>query len=518
MGKKVSIKTTTVTVTGTPAEVLAANVERNFLALHNKSAVNVLFKFGSNFGGANSEVQRITFFPNGVPSSGAFKLKYGENKTASIPYNAAADSDIQTALQAVEGCSGATVEGNFITGFEVTFLGTQAQTNVLPLEVTDNTLATDDFRADEVQKIVFSATPTAGSYKVKFGTEKTAAIAFDDNASAVQAHLREVTGLGAVTVAALVEEVGFAVTFASSHADAALLEVTDATTLTDETVIANETQEIYVNSEPTAGTFKLRFGAVGFGEDTAALDFDATSAEIQSALRALTNIGSSTTVAGTGFLKAKRVVTNTVNVLENQVYSITTPNHVHEYTPGGVPTSKSAVAAALLALINAVTDDGFTASLGGTSPNQTLILTADVPGVTFTATPSDNLTAVETVTNKRGMVVTFLGSDAAINQPLIIPVEVDLERHGEKLEMAVFPGTEGEAAAVISATVTETVKGVDDLTMVGSVATVLEGLAFANEGTPLEPGARISMSEAVPVDSVWAECDEDTALLEIQEG
>jgi hypothetical protein len=515
--EQVSITTTTKTVTATAQEVLAANANRKYLSLHNKGACNILIKYGSDFGGANDEVQIITFTPAATPSAGAFKISYDGNKTASITYDKVA-TDIQTSLRQVAGCTGVVVDGSFADGFSFTFAGAETQTNVEELIVTDNTLTTDALNTDEVQTITFSATPTKGTYKLGYGTEETAALDFDADAAAVQTALRTLTGLSAVTVAAAGSGFGFVVTFASSHSDADMIEVTE-NTLEDETAETDEVQEIYMSAEPTEGTFKLQFGVEGSGEQTSALDFDSTAAEVQTALRALTNISNNTTVSGTCFQKIKQVATNTVNILEDFPYEITSALKVYTYTPpSGAPASASVVAAALLALINAEADELFEATLGGTAPNQTLKLTAKTSGVAFTATPSANITAVATTANNRGMTVTFTGTDGYVNQPLIQPYAVDLKRYGEEVIMAVYEGTAGLAPSDVTTMVTETIKGIDDQDMTASVATPTQGLAYQNEGTPLAPGTKISTDSVCPIDSVWAMCDEDEALLEIQEG
>lgn len=416
MGKKVSIKTTTVVVTGTPREVLAANVNRNFLSLHNKGECNVLIKYGGNFGGANNEVQKVTFTPAEAPTSGSFKLKYGENKTAAIEFDAASEAEIEAAIQAVEGCSGVAVSGDFVNGFMFEFAGEQSNTNTPILEVTDNTLATDSTRGAEVQTILFSSTPTEGTYKLGYGTEKTTALDHDSNALAVQTALRLLTGLSDVDVADVPEGFGFTVTFTGTHTDKPMIAFSDNETLFDDTVIVDEVQTLYANMIPTEGSYRLQFK----GQITSALDHDASATDIQTALRALSTIGADTTVAGTDLVT--------------------------------------------------------------------------------------------------GMSITFLGVDASQDQPLVQPYAVDIMRHGEKLRMDVYTTTGGASKASVTASITETTKGVDDTALVGTVETLIQGLAYANEGTPMSPGSKITHSQTIPIDSVWAECDEDEALLEIQEG
>lgn len=80
-----------------------------------------------------------------------------------------------------------------------------------------------------------------------------------------------------------------------------------------------------------------------------------------------------------------------VDTLEDADYIVTINGTEFKYVPGGVPPNKSAVASGLLALINAGSEP-VTASLGGTSPDEYLILTADNAGESFVATASSNMT------------------------------------------------------------------------------------------------------------------------------
>lgn len=86
----------------------------------------------------------------------------------------------------------------------------------------------------------------------------------------------------------------------------------------------------------------------------------------------------------------------TVETLENANYVVTLNGTAFTYTPGGVPADKSTVAAALMSAINLGTES-VTASLGGSSPNETLVLTADNAGEPFTATTTANMSRAASV-------------------------------------------------------------------------------------------------------------------------
>ncbi len=76
------------------------------------------------------------------------------------------------------------------------------------------------------QLISFSDVPAAGHYKLKYGANTSGAIAFDDNAAAVQVALRLLAGLGSVTVTGDTD-IGFTVVFTGVSGAATLLVVMD---------------------------------------------------------------------------------------------------------------------------------------------------------------------------------------------------------------------------------------------------------------------------------------------------
>lgn len=94
-----------------------------------------------------------------------------------------------------------------------------------------------------------------------------------------------------------------------------------------------------------------------------------------------------------------QVDTVTVGTLEDDDYTVTINGTAFTHNPTGVPANKSAVSAALLALVNAGSEP-VTATLGGSAPDETLVLTADVAGDGFTAVATtDNLSLAHTTPN-----------------------------------------------------------------------------------------------------------------------
>jgi uncharacterized phage protein gp47/JayE len=82
-------------------------------------------------------VQKITF--GSVPDAGSFKIKYRNETTALIAYNATA-LDVQNALNALNGLSAVVVTGDFTAGFTITFTGADGERFQKQIEITNNLL------------------------------------------------------------------------------------------------------------------------------------------------------------------------------------------------------------------------------------------------------------------------------------------------------------------------------------------------------------------------------------------
>lgn len=83
------------------------------------------------------EVQDIDF--SAVPASGTWRLKYFDQETTSLAFNANAAA-VQAALNALSRLSGVTVTGNYTSGFTVTFSGNDGQVPQPLLVVSQNSL------------------------------------------------------------------------------------------------------------------------------------------------------------------------------------------------------------------------------------------------------------------------------------------------------------------------------------------------------------------------------------------
>lgn len=141
-------------------------------------------------------------------------------------------------------------------------------------------------QATEIQSISFSGEPDSGSFVLNYGPYATSALDFDASASDVQTALRLLPGLIAITVTGSVAE-GFLVTFTGVAGDLDLLTVTDNTL---EIAAVIEQQTIIPDNSAIDGTFKLNYA----GNPTSVLQYDASAATIQAALRLLAGLESVT--------------------------------------------------------------------------------------------------------------------------------------------------------------------------------------------------------------------------------
>lgn len=171
----------------------------------------------------------------------------------------------------------------------------------------------------QTQTISFSATPTAGAWKVTYGGNESGSLAYNINAADLQTALRLVSGLGSVTVAGSVAA-GFVVTMTSvSHVSGnpALMSVTS------NTLIKAAVHTISFSAVPTAGVWQIKIGAFA----TANLAYNLNAAGVQTAVRLLTGLSTATvtgdytsgfvlTLLGTAFAASVDVVEETLTITE----------------------------------------------------------------------------------------------------------------------------------------------------------------------------------------------------------
>jgi len=149
---------------------------------------------------ALDEIQEITF--SAVPTYGTFKIDYDGDLTEPIPYDANA-AFVQQRLEDYTniGVGDCVVSGDFATGFTLSFGGALSNTDVPEVIISDNTLVTGETGGtNEVQDLVFSASPTGGTFTITFDGSTTAPIAYNASNAAVKAALELLPNINGVTV------------------------------------------------------------------------------------------------------------------------------------------------------------------------------------------------------------------------------------------------------------------------------------------------------------------------------
>jgi hypothetical protein len=158
--------------------------------------------------------------------------------------------------------------------------------------------------AGDVQTLSISGSPTGGTFTLTFGNQTTAAIPFNATAAQVQTALQALSSIGAGNVACSGGQLpgtGVLIMFqgaldfvAQSRINVGTSSLTGGASpavAVAHTVVGaarvNDVQTLSISDNPTGGTFTLTFG----GQTTAVIPFNATAAQVQTALQALASIG-----------------------------------------------------------------------------------------------------------------------------------------------------------------------------------------------------------------------------------
>jgi len=252
----------------------------------------------------------------GTPTSGTFTLTFGGQTTAAIPFNATA-AQVQSALVAISSigagnvtCSGGPLPASSVL---ISFSGSLAFRSQPPISVGANGLnggaspaivqAGAGALVSDVQTLSLANNPTAGTFTLSFIGQTTSPLPFNATVAQVQAALAALSNIGAGNVSCSGGPLPAAVTiaFAGGLASGAQPMIaagpstltgasSPAATVASSTAGASTAavQTLTVTGTPTGGTFTLSFG----GQTTSAIPFNATSAQVQAALTALSTIGS----------------------------------------------------------------------------------------------------------------------------------------------------------------------------------------------------------------------------------
>ena len=266
-------------------------------------------------GSGVNEVQRIV---PPVATAGTFRLTFNNGSiartTAPIPFDATV-GEVQAALEALTSIGGPdnVVVSNADGGpWDVEFTGELAAREQLELIVDGSGLTLDvrppvasqrqagDSSHNEIQELTAPAA-TGGTFTLSFthggSTATTAPIPFDATAAQLRSSLEALANIGSGNVSVsggsgsgwTIEFVG-----ALGNTNVSLLAV-DGSSLTGLPVVreivhhvagANERQTVTLSPSATGGQFTLTFGS----DTTAPLPFNATAAQVESALQSLPSL------------------------------------------------------------------------------------------------------------------------------------------------------------------------------------------------------------------------------------
>jgi hypothetical protein len=170
-----------------------------------------------------------------------------------------------------------------------------------------------------LQTLSVSGGPTGGSFTLSFGGQTSASIGFNATAAQVQTALQTMPNIGARGVTCAggpLPGTAVQIFFSGPLAFRAQPQITIGTNgltggvtpapsvvQTTAGALVSDAQTISVSGAPTAGTFQLVFG----GQTTAPVPFDATAAQIETALAGLSNVGTSGVVCSGGALPGANV-------------------------------------------------------------------------------------------------------------------------------------------------------------------------------------------------------------------
>ncbi len=248
---------------------------------------------------------------------GTFTLEFDGETTCDIDWNAC-DTEVRHKLEHLDNidCGDLVVEGNDLaTGYTITFQGQYAFQNVCRLQLDTCNLTTKInceaikglAPVNEVQSFDLGAA-SAGNCTITLADQTTASVAYNANADAVESALEALSNIGSgnVSVTGGPLPASVSIEFIGALAGSPVLEIVvtsvdlEGATITKGTDIegvsaTNEQQAINALGY-TDGTFTIDYD----GECTDPLPFDATAAQVRSALWALDGITDSDIDVGAG--------------------------------------------------------------------------------------------------------------------------------------------------------------------------------------------------------------------------
>jgi len=197
-----------------------------------------------------------------------FTLTIDGSTTTALSTDAAAVT-VQTAVEAVVGAGNATVSGDAGGPYTIEFVSGKAKTDVVVMGT--------GYGVNEAQNVTVTLGTAGDKLTLTYGEDSTAELDYDATSAEVQTALEAVFGAGNVEVTD--GTTGWDIEFVGELA----LTPMDAFT----GVCGQNAQQTVAVDLATSGTFTLTYS----GQTTSAIAYEATSATVATALKALSNIG-----------------------------------------------------------------------------------------------------------------------------------------------------------------------------------------------------------------------------------
>lgn len=260
---------------------------------------------------AGSNMTQTFRIPN--TAVGTFTVTIGDQTTSGIAIGASA-ATVETAVEGLStvGSGNGTVSKSTDANddiYEIEFTGSLAATAVAtaiveitstkPLIRTTQIGATTGTPQNEIQT-VDCGTATSNAFTLTLDGQTTSTITASDSAATLEAALEALSNVVAVTVTK--SGAVFTIEFtdidgmanqsqltASAYNASASSTHRITVTVVDEVAAVNEQQTVTLTGTPTGGTFTLTFD----GQTTGTIAYNASSATLDTALEALSNIGAS---------------------------------------------------------------------------------------------------------------------------------------------------------------------------------------------------------------------------------
>ena len=348
----------------------------------------------------------------GQISGDTFTLTFDGATTTPIAVNANG-ATVQAALVALSTIGAGNVTVADTAGgppYTVTFTGALAKQDV-------DTMTGTGSGVNEKQNVTITDSVAGDKVVLTFGGDSTPELAYDAAPSVVQAALLALPSLGPGTVAVTAGTTGWDVEFTGSEAKTDVGPITGVCG-------KNEKQTIVITDGAANDKLVLTYS----GQSTGELDYDATSADVATALKALNNIGDSDVVVTDGD-PAGWVVEFTGALANTDVPAIT----------GGCGKNEKQT----IVVTNGAANDKLVLTYSGQS-------TAELA---YDATPADVAVALKALSNigdsdvsvtagdPDGWVVEFTGALAKTDVPVITGVCGKNEKQTITLDSGVSDGT-----------------------------------------------------------------------------